>query len=47
VKLKPGCRDVHEIPRLLLAQNLRLKMFRLEEVTLEDAFLRLTKGELA
>ncbi len=47
VTLKPGSRDAHEIPRLILQEGLRLKLFRIAELTLEDAFLKLTKGELA
>ncbi|HLY10856.1 MAG TPA: ABC transporter ATP-binding protein [Planctomycetota bacterium] len=47
IKLRPGYREVHAIPQILLQQNLRLKMFRVAEVTLEDAFLKLTKGEVS
>jgi hypothetical protein len=32
---------------VLLQQNLRLKLFKVAEVTLEDAFLKLTKGEVS
>jgi ABC-2 type transport system ATP-binding protein len=47
VKLRPGEADVHRIPQVLLEQGLRLKQFKLVEVTLEDAFLKLTKGEVS
>jgi ABC-2 type transport system ATP-binding protein len=47
VKLKPGRREAHLIPQVLLREGLRLKLFRVAEVTLEDAFLRLTKGEVS
>jgi ABC-2 type transport system ATP-binding protein len=47
VKLKPGRREAHLIPQVLLREGLRLKLFRVAEVTLEDAFLKLTKGEVS
>ncbi|HEX7897923.1 MAG TPA: ABC transporter ATP-binding protein [Planctomycetota bacterium] len=47
VKLRPGEGEVHRIPQALLEQGLRLKQFKLVEVTLEDAFLKLTKGEVS
>ena len=47
VKLRPGEAEVHRIPQALLEQGLRLKQFKLVEVTLEDAFLKLTKGEVS
>jgi ABC-2 type transport system ATP-binding protein len=47
VKLRPGHPEVHVIPQSLLQQNLRLKQFKVAEVTLEDAFLKLTKGEVS
>jgi ABC-2 type transport system ATP-binding protein len=47
VTLHPGSKEAHEIPRVLMQEGLRLKLFKLAEVTLEDAFLRLTKGALA
>jgi ABC-2 type transport system ATP-binding protein len=47
VKLRPGEGEVHRIPQVLLEQGLRLKQFKLVEVTLEDAFLKLTKGEVS
>ncbi len=47
VKLRPGTRDVHTIPQALVQEGLRLKLFKVAEVTLEDAFLRLTKGEVS
>ena len=47
VKLRPGEAEVHRIPQVLLEQGLRLKQFKLVEVTLEDAFLKLTKGEVS
>ena len=47
VKLRPGHPEVHVIPQVLLQQNLRLKLFKVAEVTLEDAFLKLTKGEVS
>jgi ABC-2 type transport system ATP-binding protein len=47
VKLKPDHREVHAIPQVLLQEGFRLKLFKIAEVTLEDAFLRLTKGEVA
>jgi hypothetical protein len=45
--LKPGHPEVHVIPQALLQENLRLKLFKVAEVTLEDAFLKLTKGEVS
>jgi ABC-2 type transport system ATP-binding protein len=39
--------EVHAIPQALLKEGLRLKLFSLAEVTLEDAFLKLTKGEVS
>ena len=47
IKLRPGHPEVHVIPQVLLQQNLRLKLFKVAEVTLEDAFLKLTKGEVS
>jgi len=47
IKLRPGHPEVHVIPQVLLEQNLRLKLFKVAEVTLEDAFLKLTKGEVS
>jgi ABC-2 type transport system ATP-binding protein len=47
VKLLPGRTEVHAIPQALLSEGLRLKQFKLVEVTLEDAFLKLTKGEVS
>jgi len=46
VKLMPGHTQVHEIPAALLQAGVRLKQFKVVEVTLEDAFLKLTKGEV-
>jgi ABC-2 type transport system ATP-binding protein len=47
IKLKPGHPEVHVIPQVLLEQQLRLKMFKVAEVTLEDAFLKLTRGDVS
>jgi hypothetical protein len=47
IKLRPTYREVHVIPQVLLQQNLRLKMFKVAEVTLEDAFLKLTRGDVS
>ena len=47
VKLLPGHTEVHAIPQALISEGLRLKQFKLVEVTLEDAFLKLTKGEVS
>jgi ABC-2 type transport system ATP-binding protein len=47
IKLRAGHPEVHVIPQALLQQNLRLKLFKVAEVTLEDAFLKLTKGEVS
>jgi ABC-2 type transport system ATP-binding protein len=47
VKLRTGHPEVHVIPQVLLQENLRLKQFKVAEVTLEDAFLKLTKGEVS
>jgi ABC-2 type transport system ATP-binding protein len=47
IKLRPSYREVHAIPQVLLQQNLRLKMFKIAEMTLEDAFLKLTRGEVS
>ena len=46
VKLMPGHTQAHEIPAVLLQAGVRLKQFKVVEVTLEDAFLKLTKGEV-
>jgi ABC-2 type transport system ATP-binding protein len=47
VTLRAGSREVHAIPQVLLQEGLRLKLFKVAEVTLEDAFLKLTRGEVA
>jgi ABC-2 type transport system ATP-binding protein len=47
VRVPPGMKDVHLIPQVLVQGGLRLKSFRQTEVTLEEAFLRLTKGEVS
>ena len=47
VNLRPGQAEVHRIPQVLLQEGLRLKQFKIVEVTLEDAFLKLTKGEVS
>ncbi|HEV3028483.1 MAG TPA: hypothetical protein VG457_12975, partial [Planctomycetota bacterium] len=47
IKLRPSYREVHVIPQVLLQQNLRLKMFKIAEITLEDAFLKLTRGDVS
>jgi len=47
IKLRPTYREVHAIPQVLLQQQLRLNMFKVAEVTLEDAFLKLTRGEVS
>ena len=39
--------DPDEIPRALLREGLRLRGFHREDVSLEEAFLRLTKGEVS
>ena len=45
VTLSGGDPDV--VPRALLREGLRLRGFRREDVSLEEAFLRLTKGEVS
>src|SRR5262249_46607564 len=47
VTVSPGSREFHAIPRVLLQEGLQLKLFKMAEATLEDAFLKLTKGEVA
>ena len=47
VKVQSGYREVHLIPQTLLQEGMRLKLFKVAEVTLEDAFLRLTRGEVS
>jgi ABC-2 type transport system ATP-binding protein len=47
VRLRPGQAQVHEIPQALIREGLRLKLFKVVDVTLEDAFLKLTKGEVS
>jgi ABC-2 type transport system ATP-binding protein len=47
VKLRAGQTNVHEIPQVLISNGLRLKQFKVVDVTLEDAFLKLTKGEVS
>jgi ABC-type uncharacterized transport system ATPase subunit len=46
VTLRPGSGHAPEIPAALLRDGLKLRQFRLAEATLEDAFLKLTKGDL-
>ncbi len=38
--------EPHLLAQAILAEGLRLRAFRREDITLEDAFLRLTKGEV-
>lgn len=47
LRLKEGFSDVSEIPALLQSAGCRLLRFCPQEVTLEDAFMNLTKGKLA
>jgi ABC-2 type transport system ATP-binding protein len=47
VKLRPGNGEVHRVPQALIESGVRLKQFRLVDVTLEDAFLKLTKGDVS
>ncbi|MBI4563776.1 MAG: ABC transporter ATP-binding protein [Planctomycetes bacterium] len=47
VKLHSGYRDVHLLPQVLMQEGLRLRMFKLEEASLEDAFLKLTLGDVS
>jgi ABC-2 type transport system ATP-binding protein len=47
VRLAEGSSEAHQIPRILMERGLRLRSFRRREVTLEEAFLRLTKGEVS
>jgi ABC-2 type transport system ATP-binding protein len=47
VILQAGFSDVHAIPQVLVQNGLQLKLFKQADVTLEDAFLRLTKGEVS
>ena len=44
VTLKPEVEDYSELPTLLVQAGYRLKLFQEEEVNLESAFMRLTKG---
>ncbi len=46
VRLRPDHREVHAIPQALIQEGLRLKLFKAEDVTLEDAFLKLTRGDV-
>ena len=47
VKVLDGQQDSHDIPRLLMEGGVRLKSFRVKDVTLEEAFLKLTQGEVS
>ena len=44
VTLKPGVEDYSFVPSMLIQSGYRLTMLREEEVNLETAFMRLTKG---
>ncbi|MCS7168815.1 MAG: ABC transporter ATP-binding protein [Gemmatales bacterium] len=44
VQLKAGCHDYTFIPDILVQSGLKLTMLREEEVNLETAFMRLTRG---
>ncbi len=44
VTLKEGIEDYTELPTLLIAAGLKLKLFKPEEINLETAFMELTKG---
>ncbi len=44
VTLNDGVHDGSFIPELLLQNGLRLKMFKEEEIDLEDVFMGITKG---
>ena len=47
VTLRPGQGGVYEIPQVLVQEGMRLKLFRAADVTLEEAFLKLTKGQVS
>jgi ABC-2 type transport system ATP-binding protein len=47
VKLHPDQKDPSTVPHAIMAEGLRLLLFRRAEVTLEDAFMKLTKGEVS
>ena len=44
ISLKPGVEDYSFVPSMLIGAGYRLTMLREEEVNLETAFMRLTKG---
>ena len=44
VTLNDGITDASFLVDVLLRQGLRLKMFKEEEINLEDVFMRITKG---
>ena len=44
VSLKPGVEDYTFVPQRLIQNGFKLTMLREEEVNLETAFMRLTKG---
>jgi ABC-2 type transport system ATP-binding protein len=44
VSLKPGVEDYSFVPQQLIQAGFRLTMLKEEEVNLETAFMRLTKG---
>lgn len=46
VQMEEGSKEYHRIPQALLREGLRLRLFKMMDVSLEDAFLRLTKGEV-
>jgi ABC-2 type transport system ATP-binding protein len=44
ITLKDGVQDGSFIPELILQNAMRLKMFKEEEIDLEDVFMGITKG---
>jgi ABC-2 type transport system ATP-binding protein len=47
VTLRPDVEDPSQMPRALMQSGLHLQMFKRQTPTLEDAFLKLTKGQVS
>src|SRR5438045_4950421 len=47
VTLLPERPDPHAIPEALVREGVKIRLFKPAETTLEEAFLKLTKGDVA
>ncbi len=47
VELKPEIEDYTFLPQFLVEKGFRILVFREEQVNLEDAFMKVTKGQVA